>query len=41
MRDARLQVQYSILLFKTISVARQIGHYIRDERLQVEAVFYY
>ena len=31
-RDERLQVEYNILLLKTISVARQARHCIKDER---------
>ena len=31
-----LQVEESILLLKSINVAMQAGHCIRDERLQVQ-----
>ena len=31
-----LLIQYSILLLKTTTMARQVGHCIRDERLLVE-----
>ena len=36
MRKERLEVEDSILLLKQPLLQRQIGHCIRDERLQVE-----